>query len=532
MESQLPHADTPRLADYLRPILGRIWLIVAILVVVTTATYAYYQRQAPSYEATTQVFLGSEGDPLANGVTSGSDRNIENQAQLFSSAEVLARVARTVNYNGAPRDLLERATITPTKGSDVIVVKARAGEPQAAARLANAFADAFIGVGSAKQQAQLEKTIRGLRSQLDDIPNRPDNENDRLSISSRLRQLQLARRTASAPATQVGRASAPDSPVAPKPARNAIFAFALALIASVGLAFGLERFDRRVRRVEDAEALYELPILAVVPHSDDINHMVGQIAGVSPTVKESFHQLRANLRLSALDQPPRKILVTSGLPGEGKSTVVRNLAIVFREWGQRVAVVDADLRNPNLGRLFGVQPERGLTDLLTGDSTLLEAMTIVPVEALGLGMLERIYAHSAGAQPERGRATTQRSESAPSTITLIGPGPRPASPPAVLSAAATQHAFDEILKTHDIVLIDSPPLLAVSDTTALLPEVDAVVLVSRLTVTTKDSARRTTELIARVRGTRVAGLVVNDLSKLAGIEYGYGYGGEYGSSRS
>lgn len=251
---------------------------------------------------------------------------------------------------------------------------------------------------------------------------------------------------------------------------------------------------------------------------------------MSPDIKESIHQLRANLRLSSPDRPPRKILVTSGLPGEGKSTVVRNLAIVFREWGQRVAVVDADLRNPNLGRLFGVQPERGLTDVLTGDCTLHDAMTIVPVEALGLGMLERIHAHAPDASPGRGgRIAIQGEDATPTTLTLIGPGPRPASPPAVLSAAATQHAFDEILQSHDIVLIDSPPLLAVSDTMALLSEVDAVVLVSRLTVTTKDSARRTTELIARVPGVRVAGLVVNDLSKLAGVEYGYGYGGTYGS---
>ena len=160
-------------------------------------------------------------------------------------------------------------------------------------------------------------------------------------------------------------------------------------------------------------------------------------------------------------------------------------------------------------------------------------MMAVPVEALGLGTLQRIYANTGRAAAAHGGARLQAVDTAPSTITLLGPGPRPANPPAVLLAAATQVAFDEILQTHDIVLIDTPPLLAVSDAMSLLADVDAVILVSRLAVTTRDSARRTAEVIARVPNARVAGIVVNDLSGLAGMEYGYGYGygGEYGSRK-
>ena len=328
--------ENPRLDDYLRPILGRIWLILAIVVVVTTATYAYYQRQPPIYAASTQIFLGSDGDPLQNGISSGTDRNIENQARLFSSAAVLSRVAKAVGYQGDPQGLLGSVTINPTKGSDVIGIATRASDARRSARLANAFADAFIEVGSAKLQKQIGQAIQGLQSQLKGIPSGENGASDRLVISSRLRQLQLAQQTAAATASQVGRATVPGAAVAPKPVRNAIFAFALALIASIGLAFGLERFDRRIKRVEDAAEFYDLPILTVVPHSDDINHLASGIPAVSPNVKESFHQLRGNLRLSSPDRPPRKILVTSGLPSEGKSTVVRNLAIVFREWGSEL----------------------------------------------------------------------------------------------------------------------------------------------------------------------------------------------------
>uniref|UniRef100_UPI003983A2D5 P-loop NTPase n=1 Tax=Gaiella sp. TaxID=2663207 RepID=UPI003983A2D5 len=456
----------------------------------------------------------------------GTDRNIENQARLFTTAEVLTRVAKAVAYKGSPEALAGNVTITPSKGSDVITITTRFGDPRGAARLANAFAEAFIGAGSGKQQKQISQTIAGLQEQLRAIPVRQATEGDRLSIASRIRQLQLAQQTAVGTATQVGRASAPGAAISPKPVRNAIFAFALALIASLGLVFGLERFDRRIKRVEDASEFYALPVLAVVPHADHINHIVDGLPALSPSVKEAFHQLRTNLTLASLDQPARKILVTSGVPGEGKSTVVRNLAIVFREWGQRVAVVDADLRNPSLGKLFNVEPGRGLTDVLTGDCTLREAMTAVPVEALGLGTLEKIHAHSGGSGRSLEGADLEKADSTPSGITLIGPGPRPANPPAVLSADATRDALNDLLATHDIVLIDSPPLLAVTDAIPLLSDADSVILVSRLAVTTKDSARRTSEIISRVPDCEVAGVVVNDLS--ASVRLGYGYGDSYG----
>jgi Mrp family chromosome partitioning ATPase len=193
-------------------------------------------------------------------------------------------------------------------------------------------------------------------------------------------------------------------------------------------------------------------------------------------------------------------------------------------------VVDADLRNPSLGKVFGVTPERGFTDVLTGDGTLSEVTMSVPVEALGLETLERIHARSAGvAARAPGAAKLKVPDELSSTVTLVGPGPQPANPPAALTAAATREVFDELLLTHDVVLIDTPPLLAVTDAVALLPDVDIVVLVSRLAVTTMDSAKRTKEAIARVPEVVIAGVVVNDLSGLAG--YGYGYGSEYGAKQ-
>jgi Mrp family chromosome partitioning ATPase/capsular polysaccharide biosynthesis protein len=528
-------SDSPRLDDYLRPILGRIWLIVSILVVVTIATYGYYKRQSPVYAASTQVFLGIS-DPLQTGGTAGTDRNLENQARLFTTTEVLSRVVKTLNYPGSPQALVHNVTITPSTGSDIITIAARFGDPSGAARLANAFAEAFISTGSAQQQKQIAQAVQALRSQLRDISASQSTASDRLVIITRLHQLQLAQQTGAGSATQVDPASPNAAAISPKPIRNAMFAFALALITSLGLAFGLERFDRRIKRVVDAAELYDLPILTVVPHADGINRVADGLPALSPTVKEAFHQLRTNLQLSSLDCPPRKILVTSGLPREGKSTVVRNLAIVLREWGQSVAVVDADLRNPSLSKLFNVEPEHGLTDVLTGDCSLTDAMTAVPVEALGLATLAKIYAKAADSGRAPAGRPLEQADAAPHGITMIGPGPRPANPAAVLSAAATQEALDELLLTHDIVLIDSPPLLPVSDAMSLLSTVDAVVLVSRLSVTTKDSARRTTEVIARVADATVAGVVVNDLSGLEGMGYGYGYGngygGEYGSRES
>ncbi|MCW3010561.1 MAG: capsular biosynthesis protein, partial [Solirubrobacterales bacterium] len=239
---------------------------------------------------------------------------------------------------------------------------------------------------------------------------------------------------------------------------------------------------------------------------------------------EAFRQLRTNVQLGSLERPVRRILVTSAVPGEGKSTVARNLAIAYREFGRSVIVVDGDLRKPTQDTLFGVTSEFGLTTVLTGESRLADALIDVSVDAKGLETLARIEAATASAV---GTGSVALQQDGIGGIGVLLSGGRTANPQAVLAAGATSALLEQLQEQADVVIIDSPPVLAVSDALSLARDADAVVIVARMGLSTRDGGARARDALERVPNVRLAGVVVNDLSGLDNTRYGYGKG--YGS---
>jgi Mrp family chromosome partitioning ATPase len=295
------------------------------------------------------------------------------------------------------------------------------------------------------------------------------------------------------------------------------------------LVFILERADRRLRRVEDVESAFEFPLLAVVPHSrKPLSSDDGNVVVPGPFA-ESFRSLRMNLRLSRIDRPLRTILVTSGVSGEGKSTVVRNLALSYEEAGVRVAAVEADLRRPSLADAFAVDKTPGLTDVVAGASPLEAAVQQVALKQpddvesdVGVGLAEHDRATLTAVDPSRNGSA--------GALAVLTSGPKPPDPPAILASARARSVVAELLEAYDLVLIDSPPLLVVSDALGLIPSVDGVVLVTRIGMTTRDAASRVLSLLARVPDVPILGVVANDLAarRLGGSAYGgYGYGYGY-----
>jgi receptor protein-tyrosine kinase len=305
-------------------------------------------------------------------------------------------------------------------------------------------------------------------------------------------------------------------PTSPKPVRNAVFALVLSLILAVLAAFGLDRLDRRIRRTEDVEPAFGYPILAQIPHAGrpQPTHN-GQVALAKP-LKEAFRALHLNITLESLDRPVRTLLVTSAVPLEGKTTVVRNLALAYREAGLRVAVIDADLRQPSVHRAFNVERDPGLTDVLTNRQPLHAALQEVPVDVRGLETLARVHmAADVAAEAVANAASGNGSEPTPSVGALfaLASGPSPANPPAVLGSERTLAVLREVSEEYDVVLVDGPPLLPVSDALPLLSMVDGVIVVGRLDMTTTVAARRLARQVSRVPDARVLGVVVNDVTE-------------------
>jgi Mrp family chromosome partitioning ATPase len=212
------------------------------------------------------------------------------------------------------------------------------------------------------------------------------------------------------------------------------------------------------------------------------------------------------------------------MPGEGKSTVVRNLALAFRESGKSVAIVDLDLRHPALAPLFGVRPGAGMTDVLRQgaelDAAAIEIGVALPEFEALLPQVERV----ATAPDGGGTNGSNGSRAFGMQVTLLLSGGRTTNPPAVLASERLIEVLDELRDQHDIVLIDSAPILAVTDTVPLLRYADAALFVGRLDVTTRDTAKRLMEFLSRVPDFNLLGIVANDLSRQDAGAYGYGYG--------
>lgn len=502
-------------------------MVLVAVVVATAGVYAYYARKPNVYTASTLVYVNEPGNPVT-GIQAAppTDRDVADAAALLDSEQNAAAVARKIGYNGTAQDLLGQVSITSKQNEDFVQVTAQSGSADQAAAIANGFATQFVGALTGSYQTQLRDAIRLAETQLAQTPTGAAGELARADLVNQVNTLKVELGVPTTIAEQAAPAQPPAGPSSPKPVRNALFALLLSLVGAVALAYGLERFNRRLTDPEEFEEAYQAPLLAVLPHVDRPAPIQDGSSALSPDFREPFRVLRTNVELASVDAPPRTIVVSSATPGEGKSTVVRNLALAFQESGKRVAVVDLDLRHPSLARLFGVATTRGLTDVLRRDVNLEDVMLEIGTGTPAFD--DFIEANGVTRNGGNGHHTN----SADLGVTLLLGGAPPANPPAVIASHRVAEVLDDLRGRYDIVLIDSAPLLAVSDTVALLRYADAALFIGRLGVTTRDTAKRMTEFLARVPDLNVLGVVANDLPRreagVYGYAYGYGYG--YGSS--
>jgi polysaccharide biosynthesis transport protein len=520
----------PRLADYVRPLTSRWWLILAAVVVATGGVYAYYVRKPNVYTASTIVYVTQPGNPVT-GVQAAAptDRDVADAAALLASNQNAAAVARRIGYSGSPQSLLASVDITSKQNEDFVQVSAQSASATEAAAIVNGFAHQFVTSLTNAYTTQIGDAIHTAKQQLGQAPPGVAGEVARSDLTNQLYTLEQEQAVPTTIAEQVNSAPVPATPTSPKPVRNALFALLLSLVGAIAVAYGLERFDRRLKDPEDMEAAYGAPLLAVLPHTDAPAPVLAGEPVLGSDFREPFRVLRTNIELASVDAPPRTIVISSAMPGEGKSTVVRNLALAFRETGKRVAVVDLDLRNPALARLFEVPLTAGITDVLRRDTTLDAASLQI---GSGLPTFDELVEASSGDTKRTGSkngVSNGHNGSSPhgAGLTLLLGGARPANPPAVLASDRVTQVLDELREHYDLVLIDSAPVLAVTDTVPLLRYADAALFVGRLGVTTRDTAKRLIEFLDRVPGVNTLGIVANDLSRLEAGAYGYGYGYGY-----
>jgi Mrp family chromosome partitioning ATPase len=520
-------------ASIFAPLWKRKWLILAVAILVAGGTYLYYKRQPAVYTAATQLYLGSATEQLGSSGTSPSkgvsSRALIDQVGLINSpiiGEVVHKRLRSEHELAAAR---ARAKATASATSDFITIATEARTPRAAVTLANAYAQTYIKRQRADYLLNVKGQIVTIKQQLLRIQPPPSASAkgkgtkaapsssatlQAANLESKKSQLESALSTFSG-VQQVSSAKANPLPLSPTPKKSAIFGFVLGLLLAAIAAYALSRFDRRLRSLAEVEALFHTQILAALP---TVKAPVLRPDGVRAPAKslvEPLRRLQTTLQLGdMLDGPrergPRMILFVSADAGDGRSTLVANLARVQADGGARVAIVEADFRRPTQARLLDVSGPNGLAEVLAGKVDVGVAMQSVKASFHGLD------GEPAGAD---GVLESDRSGS---VSVLLSGGPV-ANPPALLASDAMAELLRSLAEDFDYVLIDAPPPLEVSDVMPLLPRVDGIVFVARIGHTRDVSAERLAELLGRTASAPLLGVVANCVPRKDIQRYGFAW---------
>jgi capsular exopolysaccharide synthesis family protein len=280
-------------------------------------------------------------------------------------------------------------------------------------------------------------------------------------------------------------------------------ALAFSLLAGIVIAFLMESLDTGLRSIAEIESITELPSLAIIPRArrssadqaatlTTAQRNVGVLTQPKSQFAESFRSLRTSLLLSTTGHPPKFIVLTSATPSEGKTTAATNLAAILAQRDTRVLLIDGDLRRPNIHHRFGLNGKIGLTTVLTGATKLEE--------------------------------TVQRVPEIPN-LDILPSGPVPPFPTEMLSSGAMDAILRRCAEIYDYVVIDSPPILSVTDGVILARQADAVVLVVRHGKSSKHVVRRARDILLR-SGAGITGIVLNAVDLNSPEYYGYyGYSG-------
>ncbi|HET7312386.1 MAG TPA: polysaccharide biosynthesis tyrosine autokinase [Mycobacteriales bacterium] len=391
-------------------LLRRRWLPLAICLVAALAgSVAHLATTTKTYSSSARLFVNI---PVARDTQEAlqgvqlSSQLIQSYAEIVQSRSAAEQIKSQLNLPDSAGAISHRITATPSPNTLIITVTATDASPARAQAIAQAAANV------------LNNTVRTL-------------EHDRTPSSA-------------VEASIIDAANHPTAPSSPRILRTLLIGLALGLLAGLVLALILEALDRTLRTAAATESLLDVPALAVVPQVRDVSSLVTSDSGRAQRAAEAYRGLRTSLRFRDLEASPGTLVVTSADDGEGKTTTAANLAMALAQDGQRVALVDADLRKAGLTKLLGAKGRPGLSDVINGTASLDD----VVVDFRDL-------------------------------FPFVPAGVLPANPAEMVGSAEMIKVLQDLSEVADVVLIDAPPALAVTDAVVLSALVDGTLLVVR-----------------------------------------------------
>ena len=522
------------LKDYFRIIWRSKWIILLIMLIAGGAGYYWSWRQTPIYQSDATLLV-TVPQPMGSSQLYSDIMLVERQAKTFAGMimgkTVLdgAATTATIPING---DL----SATPVQETQFIQLTFTSSDPINAPRALNAIADYFSQYVSELYFSQGTTTLSGLEEQLQRAQVDLENSQKQLAAlnnpsSSELEvaqakvtyyrttymdylgRLDAARKAATQETTRVivfERASLPGAPISPRTSLNLAMAVVLGLFLGVGFAFLRDYLDDTLKSEQDVgKFMNGLPVLGavpVIPHnamSEDGDgnalpsplHPNGKrvpfmalVGNTKSGAAEGFRTLRTNLQFLSADKPLKVLVISSSAAAEGKTTIAMNLATSLAQMGQRVLLVDSDLRRPTLYKSFNLAAAPGLSNLLVGKAELSTVIKKTPIEGLQ----------------------------------VLPAGPIPPMPAELLGSHRMRELLNQLRQQFDTVLLDSPPVIAVTDATLLATMADGLLLVVNCGRTTQDQAKAALLTLEKA-GIRPLGVVMNQVDRRKGYGYYYSY---------
>lgn len=444
------------LREYLRIFRGRWRLLVLATLVGLGVSALVTLNSTPTYASSARMFVSTQGstdDAQANQGGQFSLQRVKSYADLLTGQEIARRVVDRLDLDETPAALAGQISASSKLDTVILTVTVTDPDPKRAQKLAEAVADVFVAY-----VAELET---------------PPGKDE-----------------ATIKATVVDPASKPGAPVSPQPTRNLALGLILGLLLGAGVAVLRETLDTTIKSARQLEELVPAPLLGAISYDTAAvdTPLITSIDTYAPRA-EAFRVLRTNLQFIDPDAHHKVFVITSSLPGEGKTTTAANLALALAEGGEKVVLVEGDLRRPKVAEYLRLESAVGLTTVLIGKLSVDDAIQSTANEDLA----------------------------------VLTSGSTPPNPAELLKSAAMGNLIASLRETYDIVLIDAPPLLPVTDGALLAAQADGALLVVRHGRTTTDQVSLAVDRLEAV-GAAPVGVILNMTPAKGGTGYGYGYG--------
>lgn len=504
------------LRDYWQMVRTRAWTVIAMATIVAAIAGAYVALRPPTYFAQAKVIV----EPLVNPAISGTSGNptafqpdMLLEAEVVRSIETATAAKDDLGLETSAEQLASQVQVEPSRDTSSMQIGYLAGQKETAAAIANSFAEQYLASRGEKIDSLVQGAITPLKTQIDtlageagdlqaDIDSSTDPteigdkkaalvgiEAEIAGLSARIAEIRGIASTSTG-GSIVQFATPPSEPSGPSLVLASILGFIVGALIGAALAIVLGLRANRVGGRDELAEYIGAPVMGVIPAVEDWSsrekaELVARDHPGSPAA-EAYRTLATNIRFLRSQRAVGVVVVTSALPGEGKSATTANLAVVLAETGVRTLLVDADLRRPRAERFLAVPNGPGLRETLEGEATLDDVVLSTDVP----------------------------------NLSIIRSGAMPQDPVSLLAGTNANAVFHDMRRLGDIVICDAPPTLPVADASILAEAADIVLFVHDPAISSRTALEDAVRQL-RTAGAEIAGGVYNNITTLQRSSLGY-----------